>query len=329
MARNLRSLKAVLLSMVFSAPFYCVSSKIEASESNKYSAASKWQGQYLDKPNGGFFARIFLRNFKKSNRGNFFTSAIVVKLKNKSTKALYQISQPIQANNQPEAIWILPQGVYSLEGLSLIDNVGISRNWQRQILIEKKIRHLYLSNFGDWVIRPSGKRGLSLSISNARFDYVHRYKHHSFIGLIDGDSGNLKQLLGGKNVLLHSKNEFSSQNEARSSYKVSRSIFLKYQLDLGKNNQHSKKMLSVITGRDIDLRRCYTDILDEIDIKKTTVRFNFSIDKRNGAMDPIIADRSLKNIPKLTRCLYLTFGQMQFPFKHSFNGTVTLHFQST
>ncbi len=294
-----------------------------------YTPGERWNGEYLRPREGAAFVQLKLSGFKKSERGRFIVGNVIIKLKHEASGRLYQLSQGPQSGANPKDIWKLQPGSYRIQQLSFIDNVGRNRVWQGPSQQRLQVKALHLANFGLWSITPQQRNKLRLSMKSTPSRYKSAYSHASFVAVIDALTGQQQQVLGGKQVIQKSKDNYSADGDVRASFSKVRQISMRYQIDLGRQNKYAKKLMATIASRDVDLRQCYMDEVELDDKLAGQVSFKFLINAENGVMETIkYAGGSLKN-KKVLRCLYYLLGQMQFPVASKLSGKISFIFSAT
>lgn len=292
----------------------------------KYLPATQWTGEYLQANEGAAFIRIQLRDFQKSSHGRFITGNAIIQIKNMTTQKSYQLSQSTQSKGQPQFIWKLPQASYKVEQVSIIDHEGRNRIWRGPSQVSFRTDNMNLSYFGSWVLKPGDANRLEVEFQIDEPRYQHQFAHQTFAYIIHGISGQKLQELGGNAVIQQSKDNFSTNREARASFSTIRQISMVYQLNLGRFHQFSQTIVRTLNNQDVELRSCYSDQLELDESLAGSIRFRFLISKSDGVMDRIVYNGGgLKN-DNVVRCLYYKLGQMQFPISSKLQGQITFQF---
>jgi hypothetical protein len=99
-----------------------------------------------------------------------------------------------------------------------------------------------------------------------------------------------------------------------------------YKLDLMKHNDHAKAIAGVLTVYDPNIRKCYTDRLDDNDSLKGDVKFTFLLSKQTGTMAKLKRTGGSLGDPKLAECMYYELSQIQFPVSENMIGELTYTF---
>lgn len=296
---------------------------------SKYLPAKQWSGEYLQANEGSAFIRLQLREFQRSSRGRFITGNVIIQMKNLSNQQSYQLSQSTQSKGQPQYIWKLPAASYQIEQVNIIDHEGRNRIWQGPSKTIFKVTGLSLAYFGNWVLKPGDKSKLEVEFSiDNEPNYQHQFPHQTFTYIVHGVTGQRLETLGGDDVVKKSKDNFSTNQEARASFSTIRQISMMYQLNLGRFNKLSPAVVRTLNNQDVELRNCYSDQLDLDESLAGSIRFRFKISKSDGVMDKIAySGGSLKN-EQVVRCLYYKLGQMQFPISTKLQGQITFQFSN-
>lgn len=292
----------------------------------KPAPAVAWNGQYLGKGQGAVYVNLNLKGFKRSKRGKTLLNDIVIRLKHNSSGRYYVISQQASNKAQPQYMWILPVGIYTVRRITFIDNAGLRRVFQSQ---QKTIAvsSLNLSYLGLWDISPGPKSRLKVNFKANKSRYKHQFEHQTFVALIDGLTGKEIRQLGGEEVRLQSQSNFGSQAEARAVFTEQVNVAMYYKIDLGKYNQYASSIAKTIQSQEVSFRKCYTDYL-QTETGQGSMGFRFIIEKSSGIMGGIKhIGGSLKD-DKLQECLYYNLGLMQFPLSRKILGKITFLFKT-
>lgn len=251
----------------------------------------------------------------------------MIQVRNQSNRQSYRFSQSYQTSGQPKDIWKLPQGNYQIEQIDLIDHEGRNRKWQGLSKQSFLVKAQNLAHFGQWLIHPLGTKALKFSIKLAADDdFKNPYQHESFAYLFKAWDSKLIKTLGGEKVLKKSKDNFSSQTEARAAFTTTRQISMLYQLSLGSNRRYARAMISSLNSKDVELRECFSSAAELNDSLQGQVEYQFQINGQNGVMEQIKLSRSSLKEKKVERCLYNRLGQISFPISQNLSGKITFQF---
>ncbi len=291
----------------------------------------EWKGEHFDRAEGGIFVRAKMVGFKGKGAARTVTSPIQMTFFNPLSGKTYLISMEFSALGLgPRQIWKLPAGKYEVQGVSLVDALGVRRTWkstksERRLLV---VRRQCLSNLGQWSFSPSGPEGLRVQFAMQVSDYHEDGPKDgsSVAAVIDGFSGLVQEAVGGKRVLEASKSQFETASNMRQAIRYTRQISMFYRLDLFKHNFHGREISKVLDNYDGVLRKCYTDALDNRAGLKGDLHFTFLLSKETGTIGKLRHSGGTILDPTMTKCIYLNLAQMQFPAPQTMVGEIRYTF---
>lgn len=293
----------------------------------------EWKGEHFDKAQGGIFLRISFAGFKSSAPTRAMLGPIRITLSSLLDGKMYLITHEISSlGTGPRQIWKLPSGKFEIETVSMIDPSGTKRQWKKvkkgqNVVI---VRRQCLSNLGTWNISPIGLDGMSLSISMTPSDYREEGPkvESSVAAVVDGLSGMVQEILGGKRVIKASERNFESKSDMRHTVKYNRQISMFYRLDLFKHNYHGREIAKVLDTNDGLIRNCYSTALDATETLKGDLRFTFLLSAKTGTMMKLRHSGGSIVDPKMINCVYTALGQMQFAVPENMIGDLRYTFAS-
>lgn len=240
----------------------------------------EWKGEHFDKAQGGAYLRTKFVGFKASAQTRFITTPVRITLSNPLNGKLYVLTQETSKLGAGlRQIWKLPSGKYDVESVSMIDTFGVKRSWKKEKKSAKVlvIRRQCLSNLGTWTVSPVGADGVAVQFAMTPNDYREEGpKSDSVVAaVVDGYSGMVQEMLGGKKVIAAANNNFESKSDMRQTIKFTRQIAMFYRLDLFKHNHRGRDVAKVLDTNDGLIRGCYTAALDVSDAIRGELRFTF------------------------------------------------------
>ncbi len=293
---------------------------------NLYSPLELWRGEFLQQNHGAFYLRLKLQDFRGSVRGRNITTNVFIHLIDERQNKRYVLSQAVGDGNENLQIWKIPYGNYTMQKISLNDNVGRTRQWLSPGRPHIAVRKLFLSNMGLVTLSPYEKTGLKVRFQSQPNSFRNSFEHQVFIGVIDGYSTKVQAKLGGKEVLTSSQNDFGSQGEARAAFSHQREIEMIYRVNLVNAPQLNTRIAQTFAAQDLDLRRCYMDELDRDGSLRGNASFRFQIAKSDGTMQKISYRGGSLKSQRVVQCLYFNMGKMQFPIAANVVGEINFFF---
>ena len=225
-------------------------------------AVKEWKGEYFKKKEGALFVKTISTGFPKVQTANVQVTLFGIIQQKSFTFSNTQTS----ADSYPREIWKFPSGKYRVEKIELVDADGVKRLWMSksdaptQVLVPR----IMLSNLGVWTLSPSGANGLAVKFSMGRNTYQEKAgaSDSSVAAVVNGFTGSIQQVIGGKKVLDGAKNDYSNDDTLRASASFTRQIAMFYKVDLFKHNAYAKDVMGSLAAYDPNLRTCYTRTLE-------------------------------------------------------------------
>ncbi len=291
---------------------------------------NNWSGEYFDKKQGALYFKYQLKGFKAGKQQSVITGSLTVTIRNILKDKLYFLGQAQSAAEEaPRDLWKLPAGKYLIESVTMVDAAGTKRSWEPEKEGKKFIvKRQTISNLGIWTLSPKGEGGLGVSFKMADNSYSEdgKRKQSSVAAVVDGFTGLVQEKFAGKAAKKGAADDYSSKTEARASYTFTREIAMFYSLNLFRYNYHAKQIAGVLSASDAQIRRCYTDRLDENEKLKGEAKFSFLLSKQTGTMSKLKHSGGGANDAKLIECMYLELGQIQFPVPENMIGELVYTF---
>lgn len=318
------------LSLILLAVFVLVSGNAIAQKKVPFTAAP-WKGEFFTPKQGGLYVKILPKNFAASAQTNFLTGNVKLTVYNLLTKRLYIVNHALgDIEGFPREIWKLTSGKYEIKSVEMVDMAGQKRRWvsgpsNRKTFV---VPRQSISNLGLWTIKPFGKDKLSVKFDVIPNSYTETNSNSesSVAAVVDGFSGLIQERFGGKKVIEGSSDGYSTNKQIRATITFTKQISMFYALNLFRHNYIAQEVSNVLVVFDPNIRRCFTDRLEEKEDLRGDVKFTFLLSKATGTMNKVKNTGGTASDPKLVRCMYLELSQMQFPIKENIVGEVTYTF---
>jgi hypothetical protein len=293
--------------------------------------AAPWKGEFFTSKQGGLYVKMLPKNFAASQQTKFLTGNVRLTVYNLLTKRLYIVSHSFgDIEGFPREIWKLTSGKYEIRSIEMVDMAGQKRRWVSGPRSRKTfvVPRQSISNLGLWTLKPLGKDKLSVKFDMIPNSYAEssRKGESSVAAVVDGFSGLIQERFGGKKVIEGSGDGYSNNKQLRATITFTRKISMFYALNLFRHNYVAQEVSNVLVVYDPNIRRCFTDRLQEKEDLRGDVKFTFLLSKATGTMNKVKNTGGTASDPKLVKCMYLELGQMQFPIKENIVGEVTYTF---
>ncbi len=312
------------------AGFVLISGVAQAQKTVPFTAAP-WKGEFFTSKQGGLYVKMLPKDFAASGQTKFLTGNVQLTVYNLLTKRLYIVSHSLgDVEGFPREIWKLTSGKYEIRSVELVDMAGQKRRWvsgpsnRRTFVVPRQS----IANLGLWTLKPFGKDKISIKFEMIPNSYTEtsRKSESSVAAVVDAFSGLIQERFGGKKVVEGSDDGYSSNKQIRATITFTRQISMFYALNLFRHNYVAQDVSNVLVVYDPNIRRCFTDRLEEKDDLRGDVKFTFLLSKATGTMNKVKNTGGTASDPTLVRCMYLELGQMQFPIKENIVGEVTYTF---
>lgn len=294
--------------------------------------ASEWNGEFFDQKQGGAYLKVQLGAFPSSNRSSPITGNVQIALYNILAETTYVLSYaqgPI--DGAPRQLWKIPTGKYLVQQVLLVDGSGTKRVWlpgttRHPVIIARQC----VSNLGLWTIAPAGPSGLKVDFAMTANTYREESpaSESSVAAIVDGFTGRVQQVLGGKKVITKAEEDFAEANEMRAVVRMTRQIGMFFKLDLFRYNAYAREVAAVLSAIDPNLRQCYIRALEQTPSAKGTMVFGFLLSRENGRMKKVNRTGGTLTDPTMIECLVQELSITQFPAKETMVGELTFTFES-
>ncbi len=318
------------LTLILVAGFVLVSGAALAQKSVPFTAAP-WKGEFFTPKQGGLYVKVLPKNFAASEQTKFLTGNVQLTVYNLLSKRFYVISHALgDVEGFPREIWKLTSGKYEIRSIEMVDMAGQKRRWVSGPSTRKTfvVPRQSISNLGLWTLKPFGKDKLSVKFDMIPNSYTesNSKSESSVAAVVDAFSGLIQERFGGKKVIEGSDDGYSTNKQVRATITFTRQISMFYALNLFRHNYVAQEVSNVLVVYDPNIRRCFTDRLEEKEDLRGDVKFTFLLSKATGTMNKVKNTGGTASDPLLVRCMYLELGQMQFPIKENIVGEVTYTF---
>ena len=284
---------------------------------------SPWRGSYLEPKQGAFYVKIELDGFKSTSITGYITGSLQITLVNLITQVPYQFTHRVASvEGFPAEMWKIPSGKYKLDG------AGVRRDLAMPVLPTFIVSRLCLSNFGNWTLRPSGAKQLSLKIKMLPNSYTEEGEksNSSLAGVINGQSGIVQEIFAGKKLFQASAAGYAASGQLRATVTTTRQVSMVYKLDLFKHNKYARDISGVLNSYDGKIRECFTTGLDANAQLRGDLTIQFLMSHVSGTMKKIRPAGGSINDPKMVGCMVLALAQISFPAKETMIGELTYTF---
>jgi hypothetical protein len=321
----------LLLTTILIAGFSSLGVNARALAKSPPVSASEWKGEYFDQKQGGVYLKMQLSGFPGGATSNVITGNIQIALYNILQESTYILSySQTGISGPPRQIWKIPTGKYLIQQITLVDANGGRRLWQptqerRTVVVARQC----LSNLGLWSIGPSSQAGMNIAFNMTPNSYVEEGPkgESSVAAVVDGFTGRIQQVFGGKSVIEKAKTEYADANEMRTTVRMTRQIAMFFKLDLFQNNAYAREIAGVLSAIDPNLRQCYIRHLEDNPQARGTMNFGFILSKDTGQMKKLRLTGGTMNDPTMTECLTQEMSITQFPAKENMIGELSFTFQ--
>ena len=290
---------------------------------------TEWKGEFFDQKQGGVFLVTQLRGWRP---GTLPVNNLQMTVWNALTKQMLRLSGlPIEGggfgDSAAQRRWKGPSGKYFIKEISLVDAAGVTRYWRDSATDRRDfvVKRQCLSNLGRLVLTPAGDSGLGVAVEPlaSGFRDTGAKSDSSVAAVIDGFTGLIQDVIGGKKVLDGAAQDHARPGEMRAVVTFTRQVSMFYRLDLFRHNHHGRAVATTLDGFDAKLRQCYLDRLEWNDTLRGDVKFSLLISRESRTITKLKRSGGSLTDPKLTECMYHVLMQAQFPVAETMIGELT------
>lgn len=289
-------------------------------------AIKEWKGEYFKRREGGLFVKTIATGFQGSATANVQITLFGILQQKLFTFSNSQTSLDVY----PKEIWKLASGKYRVERIDFVDSAGVRRVWtaKPESPVAILVPRVMLSNLGVWYISPQGANGLSVKFSAAPNTYRENgaLKDSSVAAVVNGFTGSIQQVIGGKQVLDGAENDYSDKKTLRASTSFTRQIAMFYKADLFKHNKYRKDLMAALSAFDGHLRSCYTTALDRASSLKGDVVLQILASAKTGTIRQARKSKGSISDGAMIDCMINELQQVPMPIQENMVGELTFMF---
>ncbi|MEZ4743191.1 MAG: hypothetical protein R3B45_12230 [Bdellovibrionota bacterium] len=291
-----------------------------------------WMGDVLGKREGAFYLKVQMKGFASSKAGLDVSQTVQLYLYSIIQKKMYVVSHLMDDNEgTPSSIWRIPSGKYRISKISLVDDAGVSWQWQPKKMSKSFVVHRKtLSNLGMFTLKSSDKKS-SLKVSYRMiadsYDSARAKSDHLLTSVINGFNGQVQANIAGQKAFNPPSKEVKARSKLRVEYTFQRKIVMYFMVDLFKHNRYSQSIRKVLDGHDAQFRRCYMEQLDLDGNFDGQLKFKFLLSKSISAMKKIKFGGGSITKPKMVQCLFNELNGLSFPVPETMIGELSFEFK--
>jgi hypothetical protein len=289
-------------------------------------AVKEWKGEYFKKKEGALFVKTIATGFPKAATANVQVTLFGIIQQKSFTFSNTQTA----ADSYPREIWKFASGKYRLDKIELIDGDGVKRTWtgRADAPTAVLVPRIMLSNLGVWAISPSGPNGLAVNFTMGRNTYQEKgaASDSSVAAVVNGFTGSVQRVIGGKKVLDGANNDYSNDDTLRASASFTRQIAMFYKVDLFKHNVYSKDVMASLAAFDLNLRSCYTRALDTNANLKGDLVIQVLASAKTGTIRQARKSRGAIADGTMIDCMVNELQQIPMPVQENMVGELTFTF---
>ena len=291
-------------------------------------AVKDWRGEYFKKKEGGLYVKTVTAGFKNAATANVQVTLFGILQQQNFTFSNSQTA--VKAS--PREIWKFPSGKYRVERIELIDGAGLKRSWvaKANAPVSFVVPRVMLSNLGLWTLSPQGANGLNVNFAMVPNSYSEKgeAKDSSVAAVVNGFTGSIQQVIGGKKVVDGAEREYSDDNSLRATATFTRQISMFYRVDLFKHNKYSKDVMAAIAAFDPNLRGCFTHALDANANLKGELVFQVIASAKTGTIRQARKSKGSINDGSMIDCMIGELQQIPMPVQENMIGELTFMFDA-
>ena len=290
-------------------------------------AVKEWRGEYFKKKEGGVFVKTTAVGFPRPVTSNVQITVFGIIQQQHYTFSNTQVA----AGALPREIWKFQSGKYRLDRVELLDHAGVKRAWVANpnspmaILVPR----VALSNLGLWTISPAGATGLSIKFQMIPNSYSEKgaASDSSVAAVINGFTGSVQQVIGGKKVIEGAERDYSDDNTLRATASFTRQIGMYYRVDMFKHNKYAKDIMSAISAFDPKIRECYTRALNRNGALKGDLVFQVVASVKTGTIRQARKSKGSIDEGTMIDCIIEELVQIPMPVQENMLGELTFIFE--
>lgn len=291
-------------------------------------AVKEWKGEYFKKKEGGVFVKTIATGFPTPATANFQVTLFSIL----QQKAFTFSSSQAAAEAPPREIWKFGSGKYRVQRIDFIDGAGVKRTWleKTDAPVAVLVPRLMLSNLGVWQISPQGMNGLSIKFAMGPNTYQEKGapEESSVAAVVNGFTGSIQTVIGGKKVIAGAESEYSDKNTLRATATFTRQIGMFYKVDLFKHNSYAKDVMAALAAFDPNLRACYTNALNRNAEIKGDLVLQVLASSKTGTIRQARKSKGSITDGAMIDCVISELQQIPMPVQENMVGELTFMFEA-
>jgi hypothetical protein len=323
-------LPLALLSWVFT--LILVSFEARAADKPTSILAKRWNGQLFDEKEGGAYVAFKFDGFLAPDGSNHAPESAEVTVKNILTEQYYLFQQGLESRfGPPSVIWRLPSGKYEVVRIVAVDLKGQMRFWSGDAAFPKRILVVRrsISNLGRWTMSPGKPKELRL-VYDATENRYHYEKNGDGIppvaGVIDGFKALVQEVIGGKKTINANR---QTPGVVVVPEHQSRTIQMLRTVDLMRQNRFAKKLSTLLSAYDGEIRDCYREMLDASGDASGAATFAFLLGREAARMKKVKFETGELDDPMFVGCVVARLQEVSLPLEETVIGKLTYSFKVT
>lgn len=322
-----RSHIEILFRVLCSSLILFLLSHVDVLRANNALAVKEWNGEYFKEREGGVYVKTVLADFPTVVTSNVQITLFGIIQQRRFTFSNAQVDR----SAAPRDIWKVPSGKYKIERIEIVDHAGTKRSWVANSSDVKTIivPRIMLSNLGLWTIRPAGAQGLSVKFEMTENTYTEKNpaKDSSVAAVVNGFTGSIQKVLGGKKVIEGADRGYSDDKTLRATASFTRQIAMFYRVDLYKHNKYSKDVTSALAAFDAKIRECYIRALSANATLKGDLVFQIIASAKTGTIRQARKSKGSISDGAMSDCIIDELQQIPMPIQENMLGELTFMFE--
>jgi len=287
----------------------------------------EWRGEYFKSKEGAVYVKTVTADFARAVTANIQVTVFGI-----IQQQSYTISNAqTDPSAGPREIWKMPSGKYRIDRVEVVDDSGVRRAWvgNESSPLSFVVPRVMLSNLGLWTIRPAGKTGLSVKFAMVQNSYSERgdAKDSSVAAVVNGFTGSVQKILGGRKVLDGASRDYSDDETLRATATFTRQVGMFYRVDLFKHNRYAKDVMAALSAFDANLRNCYTRALNANGSLKGDLVFQVVASAKTGTIRQARKSKGSIDDGQMIDCMINELQQIPMPVQENMLGELTFMFE--
>ena len=291
-------------------------------------AIKEWRGEFFKKKEGGLFVKTLATGFPSTATANVQVTLYGII----QQKSFIFSNTQTSVDAYPREIWKLPSGKYRIDRVEFTDATGARRIWTGRPETPKAVivPRVMLSNLGIWNLIPSGANGLEIKFSMGPSTYKEKNDNgsSSVAGVVNGFTGTIQQVIGGRKVVDDAENDYSDEHTLRATTTFTRQIAMYYKVNLFRHNRYAKDVSGSLAAFDLNLRTCYTHVLNHTAAIRGDIVLQVLVSAKTGTIRQAKKSAGTINHAGMIDCLIGEIMQIPMPIQENMIGELTFTFDT-